>query len=60
MVCAGACSIYSTTGIKKLEISPPTLLIVDDGMVKLPVQKGITINFVADDIPVDMFIGISS
>jgi len=60
MVCAGACSRFSTIGIKGLDISPPTLLMVTDGVAKLPVPQAIAISYVADDIPINMYVGITA
>ena len=59
MVCADACSKFSAIGVRGLDISPPTLLIVADGVARLPVPKAISITYIADEIPISMFIGVS-
>lgn len=59
MTCAGACTRYSGLGIKGLDISPPTLLMGTGSTAKLAVPKAIAIKFDADNIPIDMFVGIS-
>lgn len=59
MVCANACTNFAAAGISGLDISPPTLLIGQGGQVMVPVPKVITINFMIDEIPVDIYIGLS-
>ena len=45
MVCANACTNFAQAGIEGLDISPPTLLIGHDGMVRLSVPKVIVVQF---------------
>ncbi|MDR3591653.1 MAG: chemotaxis protein CheX [Negativicutes bacterium] len=60
MVCANACIQFSQVGIGGLDISPPTLLIGEGGMVKLSVPQAIMVNFAADGIAVNVCVGLSS
>lgn len=59
MVCANACIKYNQTGVHGLDISPPTLLIGQGGQVKLSAPAIVVVNFAADGIPVDLFVGLS-
>ena len=59
MVCANACTKYNQAGIHGLDISPPTLLIGKDGQIKLSSAAVIVVNFIADGIPVDLYMGLS-
>ncbi len=60
MVCANACSLFSQTGVVGLDISPPSLLVGIGGQVRLSVPKMIVVNFSADGIAVDVFVGLFS
>lgn len=59
MVCANACSHFSTAGINGLDISPPTMMIGAGGSVRLPVPQTIVIGFTVDDIDVNIYVGLS-
>jgi chemotaxis protein CheX len=58
MVCANACAKFVQTGIKGLDISPPTLMISEGGKVKLPVPKAVAVRLDVDGISVDVYVGI--
>ncbi len=58
MVCANACTQYSKTGITGLDISPPMLMIGRRGQVTLPVSKTIVVHMLADNIDVQVYIGL--
>lgn len=58
MVCANACTNFANAGISGLDISPPTLLVGTNAQVRLSVPKAIVVSFMADDIPVDVCIGL--
>ncbi|MBP2652665.1 MAG: putative inhibitor of methylation, CheC [Firmicutes bacterium] len=58
MVCANACTNFSQSGMGGLDISPPTLLIGKDAMIKLSVPKVIGVTFAVDGIRVDVFVGL--
>ena len=58
MVCANACTQFSKVGITGLDISPPLLLIGRNGQATLPVPQTIAINFSADDIDVNVYVGL--
>lgn len=58
MVCANACTNFSTAGIVGLDISPPTMLIGKGGQVRLSVPKVIVVKFLADDVPIDVYVGL--
>ncbi|MDR3565065.1 MAG: chemotaxis protein CheX [Negativicutes bacterium] len=60
MVCANACTKFSQAGINGLDISPPTLLIGAGGQVRLSVPKVIVVKFLADDIEVNVSVGLFS
>ena len=60
MVCANACSLFSQTGVVGLDISPPSLLVGKGGQVRLSVPKMIVVNFSADGIAVDVYVGLFS
>jgi chemotaxis protein CheX len=58
MVCAGACTRFYSMNIKGLDISPPTLIVGTGVDIKLPVPSVIDIQFMADDIPVNLYVGL--
>lgn len=58
MVCANACTNFSAAGVIGLDISPPTLLVGVDGRVRLSVLKVVVVQFLADDIPVSVYVGL--
>lgn len=58
MVCANACTHFSKAGITGLDISPPTLLIAESGVATLPGPKAIAIEFLADDIEINVYVAI--
>lgn len=58
MVCANACTQFSKVGITGLDISPPLLLIGNNGQVTLPIPQTIAILFLADGIEVNVYVGI--
>lgn len=58
MVVANSCTHFNKIGINGLEISPPTLLISEEGTATLPVPKAIMLCFTVDDINVDVYVGI--
>ena len=59
MVCANACTRFSDAGLAGVDISPPVLLVGKGGKVTLPVPKVISVEFLVDDIPVDIHIGLN-
>ncbi len=59
MICANACTQFSKAGISNLDISPPTLIVGENGEATLPVPKAITIDFLIDSIPVRVYIGLT-
>lgn len=59
MVCANACSRFSEAGIAGLDISPPTMMIGEGGLVRLPVPQAIVLDFLVDDITVKICVGLS-
>jgi chemotaxis protein CheX len=48
---------YSQVSIGGLDISPP-VIIIGEGAVTLSVPKVIGVNFLIDDIEVDVFVGL--
>ena len=60
MVCARSCIQLSQAGIEGLDISPPLLLMGAGGMVKLAVAKIIVVKLAADDIDVNVYIGLTA
>lgn len=58
MVCANACTQFSQAGISGLDISPPLLLIGRNGQATLPVPQTIAIDFLVDNINVNVYIGL--
>lgn len=58
MVCANACTNFVKTGINDLDISPPTLLIGNDGQVRLAVQNIIVVDFLVDGISMKVYVGL--
>lgn len=59
MVCANACTNFAQSGMVGLDISPPTLLIGTGSNVMLSVPKVIVVSFAIDDLPIDVYIGLS-
>ena len=59
MVCANACTNFVSSGITGLDISPPTLFLGKDAKVNISVSKAITVEFLVDEISVDIFIGLA-
>ncbi|HWQ60820.1 MAG TPA: chemotaxis protein CheX [Negativicutes bacterium] len=59
MVCANACSHFSTAGITGLDISPPIMMLGKGGLVRLPVPQVIVIGLVVDDINVTVYVGLN-
>ena len=58
MVCANACTYFTNAGISGLDISPPTLLIGENGQVRLSVPKVIVVTFVVDGINIQVYTGL--
>lgn len=58
MVCANACTNFTKVGINGLDISPPTLIMGENGQVGLPVPQVIVVKLAVDGIPVNIFIGL--
>lgn len=58
MVCANSCTIFATSGITGLDISPPTLLLGPGGQVRLSVPKILSVTFSADGIKVNVYVGL--
>ncbi|CVK17995.1 chemotaxis protein CheX [Sporomusa sphaeroides] len=58
MVCANACTNFAKAGIDGLDISPPTLLIGNDGQVRLAVSEVLVVNLTVDGIPVNVYCGL--
>lgn len=58
MVCANACTRFSQVGLDGVDISPPVLLVGEVGKVTLPAPKVLSVAFMADDIPMDIHIGL--
>lgn len=58
MVCANACTNYAKVGITDLDISPPTLLLGNDGQVRLAVPKTIVVDFAVDGIRMKVYVGL--
>ena len=58
MVCANACTNFAAAGIADLDISPPTLLLGKNAKVNLSAPKAIAVEFLADDLTIDIFIGL--
>lgn len=58
MVCANACTHFGNAGITGLDISPPTLLIGENGQVRLSVPKVIVVTFVVDGIDINVYAGL--
>jgi chemotaxis protein CheX len=59
MVCANACTQFSKIGIKGLDISPPLLLIGNNGLATLPVPQTIAVKFAVDGIEVNIYAGLT-
>jgi chemotaxis protein CheX len=59
MVCANACTNFSTAGITGLDISPPTLMIGQGGQIMLSVPKVVMVKFAVDGIEVDVYVGLT-
>ncbi|WP_434132393.1 chemotaxis protein CheX [Sporomusa sphaeroides] len=58
MVCANACTNFAKVGIEGLDISPPTLLIGNDGQVRLAVSEVLVVNLTVDGILVNVYCGL--
>lgn len=58
MVCANACTNFTKAGINGLDISPPTLLIGENGKVRLSVPKVIVVTFNVDGIDIKVYVGL--
>ncbi|SMC53062.1 chemotaxis protein CheX [Sporomusa malonica] len=58
MVCANACTNFAKVGVDGLDISPPTLLIGNDGQVRLAVPKVIVVKLAVDGIIVNVYVGL--
>ncbi|MEL7633188.1 MULTISPECIES: chemotaxis protein CheX [Sporomusa] len=58
MVCANACTNFAKVGIDGLDISPPTLLIGNDGQVRLAVSEVLVVNLTVDGILVNVYCGL--
>ncbi len=58
MVCANACTSFVKMGINDLDISPPTLLIGNDGQVRLAVPNTIVVDLAVDEIRVKVYVGL--
>jgi len=58
MVCANACTNFTTTGIKDINISTPTLIISNDGKIKLAPKTAVRIEYEIDDIDVFLIVGL--
>ena len=58
MVCANACTNFAKAGIDGLDISPPTLLIGNDGQVRLAVSEVLVVNLTVDGILVNVYCGL--
>ena len=59
MICANACTNFAKVGITGLNISPPTLMI-GDGDVVLFAPATIVVNFLVDNIPIKVAVGLYS
>lgn len=59
MVCANACTSLSKGGIQGLDIAPPVLIIGSGGQVKLPIKKALSVKLSADDILIDVNVGLT-
>lgn len=60
MVCANTCTQYTKIGITDMDISPPMLLMCDNGEATLPVPKSISIKYLIDGIPMNVYVGLVS
>ena len=58
MVCATACTNFADAGVAGLDISPPTMMIGEGGCVMLSVPKVVRVKFAADNIDVDVYVGL--
>lgn len=59
MVCANACTRFAQAGVDGLDISPPTLLIGQGGQVMLISPQVIEVQFLADEVPVTIYISLT-
>jgi chemotaxis protein CheX len=60
MVCANTCTQFTKIDVQGLDISPPTLMMSDGiSKVTLPVPQIIAVDFLCDDIPVNIYVGFS-
>ncbi|XFO68580.1 hypothetical protein SPSIL_048030 [Sporomusa silvacetica DSM 10669] len=58
MVCANVCTNFVKSGINGMDISPPTLLIGNDGQVRLAVPNVIVVDFSVDNIKIKVYVGL--
>lgn len=58
MVCANTCTQFGEIGIAGLDISPPSLIVGVGGKVMLPVPKVLVVHINADDIKLEVHIGL--
>ena len=58
MVCANACTRFSQSGMPGVDISPPILFVGTGGKVTLPVPKVITVEFLVDEIELNIHVGL--
>jgi chemotaxis protein CheX len=60
MVCANACIQFCKIGIEGLNISPPTIMMGQEGHATLPVPQTVVIDFLVDGIDVKIYVGLVS
>lgn len=58
MVCATTCTNFASTGMTGLDISTPTVVLGAGSTALLSVPKVVVINFLVDNIPVDIYVGL--
>jgi chemotaxis protein CheX len=58
IICANTCTQFTKIGITDLDISPPTLMISENGEATLPVPKSIVVNFLIDDIELNAYVSL--
>ncbi len=58
MVCANTCTQFSKVGIHGLDISPPALLIGNNGQAVLSAPQTIAIQFYVDGLEIHVYVGL--
>lgn len=60
MVCANACIQFCKIGIEGLNISPPTVMMGQEGHAALSVPQTVVIDFSVDGIDLTVYVGLTS